>query len=136
MIFAVAPSILNIEEIESSLKFLENYDTEEARRKIMFVFLVCATSLLYYVIPNVKQKITKTFPGAILTVFLWIQTQKLFALYIENFHQFSFIYGGLAGIMIYLMFFYLVNLIFIFGAQFNYHLYRVYKIFLRHSPLI
>ena len=84
-------------------------------------------------IPNVKQKITKTFPGAILAVFLWFQTQKLFAYYLENFHQFNFIYGGLAGIMIYLMFFYLVNLIFIFGAQFNYHLYRVYKIFLRDS---
>ena len=133
MVFVIAPSILSIQEIESSLQFLDHYDSPEARQSIISVFLVCATSLLYYVIPNVKQKITKTFPGAILAVFLWFQTQKLFAYYLENFHQFNFIYGGLAGIMIYLMFFYLVNLIFIFGAQFNYHLYRVYKIFLRDS---
>jgi len=132
MVFVIAPSILSIEEIESSLKFLDHYDSPEARQSMVFVFLVCATSLLYYVIPNVKQQITKTFPGAILTVFLWIQTQKLFSYYLENFHQFNFIYGGLAGIMIYLMFFYMVNLIFIFGAQFNYHFYRVYKTFLRH----
>lgn len=132
MVFVIAPSILSIEEIESSLKFLQHYDSPKARQLMIFTFLVCSTSLLYYVIPNVKQKITKTFPGAILTVFLWVQTQKLFAYYLENFHQFNFIYGSLAGIMIYLMFFYMVNLIFIFGAQFNYHLYRVYKTFLRH----
>ncbi len=131
MVFVIAPSILTIEEVENSLIFLSNYDTQEARYTIICAFLICATSLLYYAIPNVKQRITKTFPGAILVVFLWIYTQKLFALYLENFHQFSFIYGGLAGIMVYLMFFYLVNLIFIFGAQFNYHFYRVYKIFLR-----
>jgi len=132
MVFVIAPSILSIQEIESSLKFLDHYDSPESRQIIIMLFLVCATSLLYYVIPNVKQKITKTFPGAILTVFLWFQIQKLFSYYLDNFHQFNFIYGGLAGIMIYLMFFYLVNLIFIFGAQFNYHLYRVYKIFLRN----
>jgi len=62
---------------------------------------------------------------------LWAACQKLFVLYLSNFQQISFVYGSLAGIMIYLLFFYLVNLIFIFGAEFNYHLYRVYKIFLR-----
>lgn len=132
MVFVIAPSILNIEEVETSLSFISQYDSAEARHSIIAAFLVATTSLMYYVLPNVKQRITKTFPGAILTVFLWFQTQKLFSLYLENFHQFSVVYGSLAGIMIYLMFFYLVNLIFIFGAQFNYHFYRVYKIFLRH----
>ncbi len=131
MVFVIAPSILTIKEIESSLQFITQYDSEEARHTIVFCFLVAMTSLLYYVIPNVKQKITRTFPGAVLTVLLWFATQKLFALYLDNFDQFSLVYGGLAGIMIYLMFFYLVNLIFIFGAQFNYHLHRVYTIFLR-----
>ncbi len=132
MVFVIAPLIFDLSKIESSIMGFLNYESQEVRNFIMASFLVVATSLLYYAIPNVKQKITKTFPGAILTVFLWIKTQKLFALYLLNFHQFSFIYGGLAGIMIYLMFFYLVNLIFIFGAQFNYHFYRVYKIFLRN----
>ncbi len=132
MIFVVAPSILSDQHfLQASLAFLSNYDSSEMRYCIIFVFLVATTSLLYYAIPNVRQQITKTFPGAIFAVFLWFQTQKLFALYLERFHQFDFIYGSLAGIMIYLMFFYLVNLIFIFGAQFNYHFYRVYKIFLR-----
>lgn len=132
-IFVIAPSILDIKELQSSLTFLSKYNSPETREIIVFGFLTAATSLLYYVIPNVQQRITKTFPGAILTVFFWIETQKLFSLYLDRFHQFNFIYGGLAGIMIYLMFFYLVNLIFIFGAQFNYHFYRVYKIFLRES---
>ncbi len=131
MVFVIAPAILDIKEVENSLAFFAKYDSEQARHTTIAVFLVAATSLLYYALPNVKQRITKTFPGAILAVFLWFETQKLFSLYLANFHQFNFVYGGLAGIMIYLMFFYMVNLIFIFGAQFNYHFYRVYKIFLR-----
>ncbi len=128
MAIVAAPALIDMPEIQHSLDFL---NSPETRQNIIYLFLIGATSLLYYAIPNVQQHITKTFPGAILTVFLWVNTQKMFAFYLENFHQFSFIYGGLAGIMIYLMFFYLVNLIFIFGAQFNYHFYRVYKIFLK-----
>lgn len=132
-LLVILPSILNVKELQSSWTFLSRYYSLEARQTIFYGFLVAATSLLYYIIPNVRQRITKTIPGAILAVFLWVETQRAFSLYLENFHQFNFIYGGLAGIMIYLMFFYLVNLIFIFGAQFNYHFYRVYKIFLRDS---
>lgn len=130
MFLVIAPSIFNIEEIKNSLSFFEQHYNDNFRFWVMFWFLAFLTSLLYYAIPNVKQKITKTIPGALLTVMLWLTTQHLFAIYLEKFHQFSVVYGRLAGIMIYLMFFYLVNLMFIFGAQFNYHFYRSYKIFL------
>jgi membrane protein len=131
MIFVVVPSFFKNNEFEIFLKILENKHFPKLTSFTLFLFLFGATSLLYYAIPNVKQKITKTFPGAVLTVCLWYITQKCFLYYINQFHQFSFIYGHLAGIMIYLMFFYMVNLIFIFGAQFNHHLNRVYQTFLR-----
>jgi membrane protein len=131
MIFVVIPSFFKNSEIELLLNFFINHEIPNLGQFIIFIFLCCAVSLLYYSIPNVKQKITKTFPGAILTVILWTITQKAFLYYLNQFDQFNFIYGSLAGIMIYLMFFYLVNLIFIFGAEFNYHLHRVYQIFLK-----
>lgn len=126
MIFVILPGILK--NIPQDIFTLELFNIH---RFTLFIFLACSVSLLYYVLPNIKQEIRRTFPGAVLTVILWYLTQKLFLFYINQFDQFNLIYGSLAGIMIYLMFFYLVNLIFIFGAEFNYHLYRVYKIFLR-----
>lgn len=131
MIFVIVPSFFKGSEIDLLLNFFINIPS--LNRFVIFIFLACSASLLYYAIPNVKQKITKTFPGAVLTVILWTITQKAFLYYLKQFDQFNFIYGSLAGIMIYLMFFYLVNLIFIFGAEFNYHLHRVYQIFLKQQ---
>lgn len=133
MIFVILPNLLSKIPIDFIQDFIKNYHMPKLHRFSIFIFLAAAVSLLYYGIPNVKQKITRTFPGSVLTVILWTITQKLFLYYINQFNQFNYIYGGLAGITIYLMFFYLVNLIFIIGAQFNYHLYRVYKVFLRNS---
>jgi membrane protein len=90
-----------------------------------------ATSVLYYALPNAKQKITQTVPGSILAVLLWVGLEKLFSLYLENFHQFNFVYGSLAGMIVSLMLFYLISLVFILGAEFNYHFHRTYQVFLK-----
>ena len=108
-----------------------DFDIFYLRQIAIFSLLTCATSLLYYALPNAKQKITQTVPGSIFAVFLWISLGKLFEIYLEDFHQVNFVYGSLAGIIASLMFFYLISLIFIFGAEFNYHFHRVYQVFLK-----
>ncbi|MDX2083453.1 MAG: YihY/virulence factor BrkB family protein [Rickettsiales bacterium] len=131
IIFVVAPNILQKIEQEFLINLHINYNFFYIRYLAIFFLLICATSLLYYALPNSKQKFSQTVPGSILTVFLWIGLEHCFAIYLENFHQFSFVYGSLAGVMISLIFFYLISLIFIFGAEFNYHFHRIYKVFLR-----
>lgn len=130
-LFVVVPKIIHFLGIDSFSLFNQLSEILEINRFFIFVFLTCAVSLIYYFIPNVKQEITRTFPGAILTVIAWYITQKMFIFYLKEFHQFNLVYGGLAGIMGCLLFFYLINIIFITGAQFNYHLHRVYKVFLK-----
>jgi membrane protein len=130
MIFIFAPIILKEAEVNFHFKFHIDYDFFYLRHLAIFTILACATSLLYYALPNAKQKITQTVPGSILTVLLWVALEKLFALFLENFHQFNFVYGSLAGVIISLMFFYLISLVFILGAEFNYHFHRTYQIFL------
>jgi membrane protein len=78
-------------------------------------------AFIYYVIPNTKQKIKNTLPGAIICVILFWLILQLFVLYLQNFNQFNLLYGSLAGIVATLMFFFLVGLAFITGAEFNYH---------------
>lgn len=130
IIFVVAPNILQEVEKGLSLDLRVDYDAFYIRYIAIFFLLVCATSLLYYALPNAKQRFSQTVPGSILAVILWVCLEHSFSLYLENFHQFSFVYGSLAGIIISLMFFYLTSLIFILGAEFNYHHHRTYKIFL------
>ncbi len=130
-IFVVAPNILkkfNLDGIQSI-----DFDIFYFRQIAIFFLLTCATSLLYYAIPNAKQKITQTVPGSILAVAMWIFFVRLFEIYLNNFHQVSFVYGSLAGIIASLMLFYLISLVFIFGAEFNYHFHRAYQVFLKRG---
>lgn len=130
IIFVIAPNLLQEAEKSFSFSLRIDYDLYYIRYFAIFLLLICATSLLYYALPNAKQKFSQTVPGSILVVILWICLEHSFSLYLENFHQFSFVYGSLAGVIISLMFFYLISLIFILGAEFNYHYHRTYKIFL------
>ncbi len=83
--------------------------------------LMCATvAAIYYTLPNIKQHFISVAPGAVLVVALWIGTARLFAYYLQHFTQLTLIYGSLGGIIAALVFFYVCNIIFIFGAEFNY----------------
>lgn len=83
---------------------------------VLFFFV----STLYYVLPNVRHKWRDTLPGAVITVIGWTLLTKLMTYYLVNYNQLSMVYGSLANIIIFLLFFYLVNIIFIYGAEFNY----------------
>ncbi len=129
----VVPNLLEQAEKLFSVRLVSkiNYDLLSLRYFAIFFLLTCTTSLLYYALPNAKQKFSQTVPGSLLAVTLWFCLQYCFVLYLENFHQFNFVYGSLAGVIVALMFFYLVSLIFILGAEFNYHFHRTYHIFLK-----
>lgn len=129
LMFVIVPSFFK----EIGAKFYVDFDFFYLRHLAIFLLLVCTTSLLYFALPNAKQKISQTVPGSILAVVLWISIEKLFSVYLTNFHQFNLVYGSLAGMMISLMFFYLISLIFILGAEFNYHFHRTYQVFLKDS---
>ena len=73
-------------------------------------------------LPNKKNKMSDVAPGALLVVILWTITAVGFSYYINNFQQVNIIYGSLGGVIISLLFFYVVNLCLIYGAEFNYTL--------------
>ncbi|WP_339048124.1 YihY/virulence factor BrkB family protein [Candidatus Mesenet endosymbiont of Phosphuga atrata] len=75
---------------------------------------------LYFLLPNVKQKFINVIPGSIMVIILWTLSAIAFTKYLQTFHQLSIIYGSLAGIIISLLFFYVLSFIFIYGAEFNY----------------
>lgn len=84
------------------------------------MFLVVTS--LYYFIPNISQTLLAVVPGAGVTVLLWAGSAKLLSVYLTHFQQVNLIYGSLGGIIATLIFFYIINMIFILGAELNYQL--------------
>jgi membrane protein len=88
---------------------------------ILFGVLFAITSMAYYVIPNIKLRWKFILPGAFITVIGWLFSGKIFGYYLAHFSQFNVIYGSLGGIVVSLIFFYIMSMIFVWGAEFNYH---------------
>jgi membrane protein len=90
------------------------------RYMLVSITLFLSVSTLYYILPNTKLKWFYVLPGALLVVILWFAGGAIFSIYIKHFRQLNLIYGSLGGVIICLIFFYIINLIFIYGAEFNY----------------
>jgi membrane protein len=119
MILVVIPIVLNkVPELNSVLSQLGTF-WQYMRYILIFVCLFLSNSALYYIIPNVKIRFKQVLPGSFLTVCLWLISGYLLSNYIRYYSQLSFVYGSLGNIIITMIFFYIVNIIFIYGAEFN-----------------
>lgn len=86
------------------------------------LFLVVCS--LYYFLPNIKQSLRIVAPGALIATIGWIAGAQGFSVYIQNVEQVNIIYGSLGGIIATLLFFFIMNIIFIYGAEFNFLLIK------------
>lgn len=84
--------------------------------------LFVAVASLYYWLPNIKQTMFAVVPGALLVVVLWVFGAALVGFYLDNVNQVNIIYGSLSSFIATLIFFFVMNIIFIYGAEFNHEL--------------
>ena len=88
--------------------------------------LLLMISNMYYALPNIKQSAASVLPGACITLALWYGAAWLLTTYLSEFTQVNLIYGSLGSFIAALLFFYVINVIFIFGAEFNYLLMKAF----------
>ncbi len=118
----IAPSVIDWAEELTGLGINENIGQNlQFYSGVMMLLLVV---LAYYSLPNIKQTLSAVLPGALLTVLLWTLAVKGLRLYLSGFDQVTLIYGSLGSVIATLLFFYIINVIFIFGAEFNYQLLK------------
>ncbi|MDG1286355.1 MAG: YihY/virulence factor BrkB family protein [Rickettsiales bacterium] len=118
----VAPSVIGWAEGMTGVGIYENLGHNlQFYSGVMMLFLVM---LAYHSLPNIKQNLAAVLPGALLTILLWTLAVKGLRLYLSSFDQVTLIYGSLGGVIAALLFFYIINVIFIFGAEFNYQLLK------------
>src|SRR3954464_4950456 len=104
-----------------------------AKWPVLLLVVSFMISLLYWAGPNVKQPgFPWVTPGGILAVLLWIVASALFAFYVANFASYNKTYGSLGGVIVFLVWLWITNLIILLGAEFNSDLERTRQIAAGH----
>jgi membrane protein len=96
-----------------------------AKWPVLVLIVSFMFALLYYFAPNVKHpKFQWVSPGGLLAVLLWIIASALFAFYVANFASYNKTYGSLGGVIVFLVWLWITNIVILLGAELNAELER------------
>lgn len=82
---------------------------------ILMIFFL----LIYVVIPNRKTKAVNELPGALVCAAGWMGFSYAFSFYIDNYSNFSSMYGSLTAIVLFMLWMYFCMYILFIGAEVN-----------------
>ena len=106
-----------------------------AKWPVMLIIVSLILAVLYWAGPNVRQPgIRWISPGSVLAVVVWIVVSAAFAFYVANFGSYNKTYGALGGIVVFLVWLWLTNVVILFGAELNAELERGRAIEAGHPP--
>lgn len=91
----------------------------------IFVTFVVAIEIQYYLAPNRKQQFMETLPGALVAVLGIFLCSAGLAYYFGHLANYSKTYGSLGAVIILMLWFYMVALLFVVGAELNAELLKL-----------
>ena len=91
----------------------------------IFVIFVAAVELQYYLAPNRKQRCMDTLPGSVVAVIGIFLSSSGLGYYVAHLSNYNKSYGSLGAVIILMLWFYLVALLFIVGAELNAELLKL-----------
>lgn len=96
-----------------------------AKWPVLAFVVVLILAILYYATPNAKQpKFRWLSMGALLAIVVLAIATVAFGFYVANFSNYDKNYGSLAGVVIFLLWLWIVNNALLFGAEFDAELER------------
>ncbi|MFZ1815099.1 MAG: YihY/virulence factor BrkB family protein [Rhizobiaceae bacterium] len=103
------------------LPWLDSYEETVGfwRLAVSVLVLIVALVTCHKWLPAGTRGLGEVLPGVIVTLVCWFAASLLFAAYLEQFATYVGTYAGLAGIMIALVFIYIMSVIFLVGAEYN-----------------
>jgi membrane protein len=91
-----------------------------AKWPVILVILALMIAVLYYSTPNVKLRGFRfVSPGAGVAILVAVLASAAFAFYVANFGGYNKTYGALAGVVVFLIWFWLINVALLFGIEFD-----------------
>jgi membrane protein len=96
-----------------------------AKWPVLLLVVSFMFALLYWAAPNVKQPGFRwVSPGGILAVVGWLIASAAFAFYVSSFSSYNKTYGALGGVIVFLVWLWISNIMILLGAEFNAELER------------
>ena len=89
-----------------------------AKWPVLAAIVAVMIAVLYYMAPNVRLRGFRwVSPGAAFALLVWAVASALFAFYVANFGSYNKTYGTLAGVVVFLVWFWLTNLALLIGVE-------------------
>lgn len=96
-----------------------------AKWPVMLFVIVFLVAVLYYATPNAEQpKFRWISLGALIAIIVLAIATAGFGFYVANFSNYDRTYGSLAGVIVFLLWLWIANLVLLFGAEFDAELER------------
>jgi membrane protein len=96
-----------------------------AKWPVLLLVVSFMFALLYWAAPNVKHPGFRWIsPGGVIAVVAWLIASGAFALYVSNFGSYNKTYGALGGVVVFLVWLWISNIVILLGAEFNAELER------------
>ena len=84
-----------------------------------------AAAITDYALPNLKRPWRWVTPGSVFVILAWLLASKGFNAYVHYVGSYSKTYGALGGLMILMLWIYIVSLIILVGAEVNNQLDKI-----------
>ena len=89
------------------------------RNGVVIIALILVFATIYRYAPAKKIRWKEVLPGAIISALGWLLLSMGFSFYINNYSNYSRVYGSLAAVFILMIWLFLTSMIFIFGVEIN-----------------
>ena len=86
---------------------------------IMVAVMILIFTVIYHYTPSRRLTLKEVIPGALFSTAGWIIISIGFSFYVDNFANYSRLYGGIAAIFILMMWIYLSSTILLVGGEIN-----------------
>ena len=91
-----------------------------AKWPLIILLVVAAIAILYYATPNVKQpKFRWMSLGSLIALVIFLLASLAFGFYVANFSSYNVTYGTIGGVIISLLWLWILNMSLLFGAEFD-----------------
>ena len=81
--------------------------------------IMLAGALVYYTLPNVKQKFKFITPGSVIGTLIWLSATWGFSQYVSHFGTYNVTYGSIGGVIVLMTWLYISGFIFLMGGEIN-----------------